>query len=190
MSSAFYPGAGRDIIPFLMFPGITDWICIDSLPNSEYGYDHADYAHPKFIENLTKIMEQNGFIVKCIDGDTYTFCNQESNQTVRYETNSNFPNCLQQRHYDCDTLVLCGFDIGEKKYDFINKYSNIITNNITYCDSEDEPLLLSKKVSTIIIDNEWEYWEYKNHFPDIIKKYVTVEPRFITKSTSNVAHSV
>ena len=54
---------------------------------------------------------------------------------------------MKQRHHECDTVVLCGFDIGECKNDFVNKYSNIITNNITCHDLNDGHLFSTKKVS-------------------------------------------
>ena len=185
MLSAFYPGAGLDIFPVIMFRDIKEWVYMDSQPRSEFGDNlYEGFERPKFIEQLKKIMEQNDFLLTIIDGDTYVFYNLEYSQLVKYETNSVFPISLKSRHYECDTIVLCGFDLGECKKDFINKYSNIITNNITYHDETDECLLLTKQVSSMIIDKEWEYWEKKNIFIDNIKKHIIVEPRFITYEES------
>ena len=183
MSSAFYPGAGLDIFPLIMFRNIKKWIYLDSQPRSEFGDNfYEGFERPKFIEKIKKIMEQNEFKLLIIDGDTYVFYNHEYKQLIQYETNSVFPNSLQPRHYECDTVVLCGFDIGECKNDFVNKYSNIITNNITYHDLMDEHLFSTKKVSTMIINKEWEYWEIKNNFIDDIKKNIVVDKKFINNN--------
>ena len=183
--SAFYPGSGLDIFPPIMFRNIKKWIYMDSLPNSACGHNHAHYKRPNFITQLIKIMEQNEFIQTFIDKDTYTFYNSEYDQTIQYETNSIFPNSLQQRHYDCDILVLCGFYISNEETDFINKYSNIITNNITYHNLEKEQIILSKQVSTMVIDKEWKYWEHDNYFTDIIKQNIKIEHRYIARDVLN-----
>ena len=186
MLSAFYPGAGLDVFPLIMFRSIKEWIYMDSQPRSEFGDNlYEGFERPKFIEQLKQIMEQNGFLLSIIDSDTYVFYNSEYSQLVQYETNSVFPSSLQQRHYECDTIVLCGFDLGDCKKDFINKYSNIITNNISYHDLTDEYLLLTKQVSTMIIDKEWEYWKPKNNLIHNICKHIVVEPRFITYAELN-----
>lgn len=187
MSSAFYPGAGLDIFPPIMFRHIKNWIYMDSQPGSEFGdIKFNGCERSKFIEQLKQIMVQNEFTQKNIDSNTYTFYNSEYKQTIRYETNSVFPHFLKQQHYDCDTLVLCGFSMDDKPLGFINKYSHIITNNITCHDLEDEELLLSKKVSTMIINKEWEYWETKNQLSHIIHEYVNIVSRFITYIDRNI----
>ena len=186
MLSAFYPGAGLDVFPLILFRYIKEWIYMDSLPRSEFGDNlYEGFERPKFIEQLKKIMEQNGFLLEITNDDTYVFFNHEYSQLVQYETNSVFPSSLQRRHYECDTVVLCGFDLGDCKKDFINKYLNIITNNISYHDITDEHFLLTKQVSTIIIDKEWEYWEPKNIFIHNIEKHIVVEPRFISYNERN-----
>ena len=71
MSSAFYPGAGLDIFPLIMFRNIKKWIYMDSQPRSEFGDNfYEGFARPKFIEKLKQIMEQNEFKLSIIDGDT------------------------------------------------------------------------------------------------------------------------
>ena len=137
MSSAFYPGAGLDIFPPIMFRSIKNWIFVDSQPKSEFGADEYEgFERPKFIEQLKQIMKQNDFQLKFIHGDIYTFYNLEHEQIIQYETNTIFPDSLQQHHYQTDTLVLCGFDLGDQTINFINKYSNIITDNITHHELE------------------------------------------------------
>ena len=46
----------------------------------------------------------------------------------------------------------------------------------------DEHLFSTKKVSTMIINKEWEYWEIKNNFIDDIKKNIVVDKKFINNN--------
>jgi len=179
MSSAFYPGAGIDMFPIVMFRNIKKWFCLDSQPNSEFGDLIAPgLDRPRFIELLKQNMQQTDFELQLIDGDNYTFYNKEHDQLVIYETNSVFPRDVQNRHYDCDYLVLCGFDLEDETINFINKFPHIITNNRRCFQSDEEQLLLSQDVYTIIIDTEWEYWEPKNQLTHLIEQYVRVEHQF------------
>jgi len=179
--SAFYPGAGLDVFPPIMYRDIEFFIYMDSQPLSEFGNTIFDGAQrPKFIQILIKIMDQNNFKLILIEDNNLTFFNSEYNQTILYETNSVFPQDLQQRHYDCNTLILCGFDTAEQTIDLINRFDNIITNNITCHELDDEPLFLSKNVSTMIINNDWIYWSSDNLFTDVILQNIKIEPRFIT----------
>jgi len=184
--SAFYPGAGHDIIPLVMYRYIKKWIYFDSQPMSEFGDNlYEGFERPNFIKQLIKIMEQNDFNLNHINDNIYIFYNSEHDQIVHYETNSIFPNYLQQRHYDCDTLILCGFDTEPYTIDIINKFSNIITNNITYRSLEEEQLLLKKSVSLILINIKWNYWEHKNLLTNNICKYVSIIDHFITHNELN-----
>jgi hypothetical protein len=181
MSSAFYPGAGCDVFPLITCRSIKNWIYMDSQPRSEFGDNfYEGFERPKFIKQLIQVMAQNEFDLNSIEDNIYTFYNSEHEQTVKYETNSVFPSYVQQRHYDCETIVLCGFDLEEQTINFINKFSHIIVNNISYHSLEEEQLLLTKQVTTIIIDEKWEYWEPKNQLLDNIHKHVVIEHRFIT----------
>jgi hypothetical protein len=65
--------------------------------------------------------------------------------------------------------------MGELVNDFINKYSHIITNNISCYNIIEQEILLSKQVSTMIIDKEWKYWHLENHFPHFIQQHVFVK---------------
>ena len=180
MSSAFYPGAGTDVFPLVLFRHIKKWIYTDSQPNSEFGDLMFDGCNrPKFIELLIKNMKQNDFDVQSNNDNIYTFYNKEYDQQVIYETNSVFPRDVQQRHYDCNFIVLCGFDMVNETINFINKFKHIITNNLTYFESEVKQLLLSKNVSTIMIDKSWKYWDSKNQLPHLIQQYTRIEQGYI-----------
>ena len=174
--SAFYPGAGTDVSPLAMFREIKEWIYTDSQPNSEFGdLKFNGCNRPRFIGLLTQNMKQNDFELKSINGDTYTFYNKEYEQQVIYETNSVFPRDVQQRHYDCDSFVMCGFDMEDHTIDFINRFKHIITNNRTCFELDAEQLLSSKKVSKMVYDDNWEYWESKNEVPHLIQQHVRVK---------------
>jgi hypothetical protein len=91
MNTAFYPGAGTDIMPPILFRNIKTWIYMDSQPKSEFGSKINSGYRQKFFPNLLTIMLQNEFQLKSIEGDTLTFYNSLHEQTIKYETNSVFP---------------------------------------------------------------------------------------------------
>ena len=176
MSSAFYPGAGTDVFPLIMFRNIKKWIYTDSQPNSEFGDMMFEGCNrPRFIGLLIQNMKQNDFELESINDNIYTFYNKEYEQQVIYETNSVFPRHVQQRHYDCDSIVLCGFDMEDDTINFINSFQHIITNNITIFESDTEQLLMSKDVSTMVYDDNWEYWQSKNELPHLIQQHVRIK---------------
>ena len=124
MKSAFYPGAGTDIFPLIKFPEIKEWYYVDSQPSSEHGELLFEGSYrPKFIEELKEIMEINGFINEKTEDNLYIFNNKERRQIIYYETNFVFPRDLKYYHYECDALVLCGFDY--ERHEITNNYQNI-----------------------------------------------------------------
>jgi len=162
--SAFYPGAGTDVFPLNTFRHIKRWIFTDSQSN-----------RPIFIGLLIQNMKQNEFELESINGDdSYIFYNKEHDQQVIYETNSVFPRDIQQRHYACDYIVLCGFDMEDKTIEFINRFQQIITNNITSFELDAKQLLSSKNVSVMCYHKDWEYWDDKNKLPHLIQQYIRV----------------
>jgi hypothetical protein len=176
MLSAFYPGAGTDVFPLVMFRDIKKWIYTDSQPNSEFGDMMFDGCNrPRFIELLLQNMKQNHFELESVNGSSYTFYNKEYEQQVIYETNSVFPRDVQQKHYDCDSIVMCGFDMENETTNFINKFQHIITNSITVFGLEAKQLLSCKNVSTMVYNDDWEYWESKNELPHLIQHNIRVE---------------
>ena len=177
--SAFYPGAGTDVFPLNTFRNIKRWIFTDSQPTSEFGDLMFDDSHrPRFIGLLIQNMKQNEFELESINGDSYIFYNKEHHQQVIYETNSVFPRDIQQRHYACDYIVLCGFDMEDKTIEFINRFQRIITNNITSFELDAKQLLSSKNVSVMCYRKDWEYWDDKNKLPHLIQQYIRVTKGF------------
>jgi len=175
MLSAFYPGAGIDVFPLITHRNIKKWIYTDSQPNSEFGDMIFEGCNrPRFIGRLIKNMNQNHFELKSMNEDIYIFYNAEYEQQVIYETNSVFPRDMQQRHYDCDYIVLCGFDMEDDTIEFINRFQHIITNNITRFESDEIQLLINKDVSTMVYDEDWEYWEDDNNLTPLIKQHIKV----------------
>ena len=173
--SAFYPGAGTDIIPVILFRNIKNWIYTDSQPNSVFD----NVSKTKFIPKMLSIMIQNGFELQSIEEDTYILYNHLYDQKIRYETNSIFPEDLRQRHHDCDTLVLIGHPLTNQPIDFVSSYSHIITDSLSRSDPAEQSLLLFKNVSLIVIDKDFTYWEPSEYTIANIIKYVNViDPRF------------
>ena len=179
MKTAFYPGAGRDIFPPIKFPQIKEWYYVVSQPSLEHGDIIFEGSYrSKFMKQLIVIMKINGFININTQENLYIFNNKEREQIIYYETNFVFPRDLKEKHYNCDALVLCGFDY--ERHEIVNKYSNIITNNITCHDQiSDENILLSKNVYTMVIDKDWEYWETKRILINNIENFIKIENRFI-----------
>jgi hypothetical protein len=181
MKSAFYPGAGTDIVPPIVFRSIKHWTYMDSQPRSEFGNNfYKGFSRPRFIPTLITVMNQNGFELRTTEADVFTFYHPIHEQTIRYETNSVFPDALKRHHLECDTLVLCGYELTNPPRNFIDYYSHIITNSHTVIDETDEKILLSKDVSTMIYNNNWCYWEPANLTTRKIQRYVTIVDRSLT----------
>ena len=175
VNSAYYPGAGTDIVPPIVFRSIKMWHYMDSQPNSEFGNNtYEGFSRPRFIPELIQIMNQNDFELKLKEKDVYTFYNSTYEQTIRYETNTVFPDALQPYHHKCNSLVLCGYELNEPPKDFIASYPHIITDTKTVQDMTNEKILLSKNVSTMVYDEHWKYWENKNLTTRKIQRYVKV----------------
>jgi hypothetical protein len=189
MNSAFYPGAGTDIIPAILFRSIKKWIYMDSQPRSEFGNDNYEgFSRPKFIPKLLKIMDQNEFKLQTIEENIYTFYNSNYDQTIHYETNTVFPDALQKYHRSCDTLVLSRYELTDPPKDFINSYSHIITNSITSHDKSDELIFLSKDISTMVYNENWIYWDATNLTTNkiqnnvrIVNNYLSYDERQLTR---------
>ena len=154
--SAFYPGAGTDIVPPILFRSIKNWLYMDSQPNSEF--EEGVYK-TTFIPTLLTIMLQNEFELKAINGYTYTFYNREHDQTINYETNTSFPDDLKPKHRECQTLVLIGYPLKNMSLDFVSSYDTIITDSLSRPDPAEQSLLLFKNVYFLWIDDTFMYNE-------------------------------
>ena len=180
MKSAFYPGAGMDIVPPILFRSIRHWIYMDSQPRSEFGDDYREgLSRPQFITELITIMNQNGFELRATENDVFTFYHSLYEQTIRYETNSVFPDALKRNHRECDTLVLCGYSLENRPCNFIDSYPNIITNSHTIYDNLDEKIILTKHVFTMMYNKNWKYWEPSNLTTSEIQRYVAIANQYI-----------
>lgn len=174
--SAFYPGAGTDLAPPVLFPDIKTWWYMDCQPRSEFGY-HKGYYREYFIDNLNEIMDQCGFDLETVNGDLRTYYSSSTDQTIYYETNTVFPDGWDPVRYKGDTLVLCGYDINGEEQDkthpdFFSSYSHIITNNIT-CTSvwKNHP----HSVSMMCFEEGWSYWFIEEATKENFLTYVTVQ---------------
>jgi hypothetical protein len=171
---AYYPGAGTDIVPPIMFRSIKMWYYMDSQPNSEFGDDlYEGFSRPQFIPQLIQVMNQNDFEFKLKEKDVYTFYNSTYGQTIRYETNAVFPKALQPYHIECNSLVLCGYELSDPPKDFITSYPHIITDTKT-CHEQLLATLDACNISTMIYDKHWKYWKDENLTIRKIQRYVKV----------------
>jgi len=130
---AFYPGAGLDVAPFILFPEIADWYCMDSQPWSEFGAKPG-YERPHFLARLDQVMGQIGMkkIEQPPDTNTDIVVFESEQQRVTYFINSVFPDALVRVPPACNVLVACGFSLTDKAPDFLAKWPHIICNNRTH----------------------------------------------------------
>lgn len=177
--SAFYPGAGTDIVPPVLFRNIKKWLYMDSQPNSEF--EEGVYK-TTFIPTLLTIMLQNEFELKAINGYTYTFYNREYDQTINYETNTLFPDDLKPKHRECQTLVLIGYPLKNMSLDFVSFYDTIITDSLSRPDPAEQSLLLFKNVYFLWIDDTFMYNELSHCTTNnIIKNVAAINTRVKNK---------
>ena len=115
--AAFYPGAGTDLTPVVLFPEIKTWYYMDSQPQSEHG-DVVLYR-PKFLNQLDQAMQRCGFKMKEVENHFLTYFSSETEQTIYYETSTVFPKAWDPvKHADMRTqneqgcVTASCFDLG------------------------------------------------------------------------------
>lgn len=177
--SAFYPGAGTDLTPVVLFPEIKTWHYMDSQPQSEYG-DTVVLYRPKFLNQLDQIMKQCGFKMKEVENHFLTYFSSDTEQTIYYETSTVFPKSWDSSKHAGSTLVLCGYDMessGPIPPSFFSSYSHIITDNLTGEDTWTKNILPTHTLSRMNYpkDNSYEYWIPEKETPENIRTFVSVE---------------
>jgi hypothetical protein len=173
--SAFYPGAGTDLVPPVLFPNIKTWWYMDSQPHSEYG-DTVILCRPTFINQLNQIMNQCGFQLHAADGTLRIYYSPSTEQTIYYETNTNFPGSWDPAKHVGTTLVLCGYDIENDgtialPSSFFVSYPIIITNNITCASVWTKYVSPFHAISVIEYPDDVEYWRIENSTKEAFQKY-------------------
>jgi hypothetical protein len=179
--SAFYPGAGTDLAPPILFPAIKIWHYMDSQPRPEYGA-YPILSRPTFIKRLDQTMTQCDFELSETNDDLRVYYSPSTKQTIYYETNANFPDSWNPTTHKADTLVLCGFDIdndGRQNIppEFFPSYSDIITNNITCETVWKNNILPFQNLSQLNYpkDGSFEYWVADQDTGSNFRKHVSVE---------------
>lgn len=178
--SAFYPGAGTDLAPPVLFPTIKSWYYLDSQPRSEYG-SYPIISRPTFIKSLDQTMTQCDFELSEVKGDLRIYYSPSTQQTIYYETNTNFPEDWNPTKHKADALVLCGYDIQSNTSSdvttFFSSYSHIITDNLTCGSVWKNDILSTHTLSQINYpkDNSFSYWITEEETSANFKKHVSVE---------------
>jgi hypothetical protein len=170
--SAFYPGAGTDLTPPVLFPEIKTWYYMDSQPRSEYG-DTVTLYRPRFIETLDQTMTQCGFELVGEEDHLRTYVSPSTDQTIYYQINTTFPDAWDPVRHAGSTLVLCGYDI-ESHPSFFSSYSHILTDNLT-CDEWRTNILPTHRLSIMKYRKEYEYWITEQQTAENIRAFVSVE---------------
>jgi hypothetical protein len=164
--SAFYPGAGTDLIPPVLFPEIKTWWYMDQL------------SYPDFIDHVERAMNRCGFQLETIDGNRRTYYSVSTRQSIYYQFGTVFPNdwdSLIHALSSKNTLVLCGFDIqscGTLPPHFFSHYLTIITNNRTERSSWKEHVYHVHNVLEIRL---YDHWNSKEQSIDTILANASVE---------------
>ena len=141
---AFYPGAGLDIAPIILFPYIQRWYYMDTQPCVE---------QPFFIQRLGKIMKQAGFECTRYHNTTLYFMETNGKRTVTYYTNSVCPDDMYKQAIQASTLVACGFCFPNAPSSFYRQWKHVITDNKT--DSSITTRFITEQLSTIIWDDTY-----------------------------------
>ena len=176
--SAFYPGAGTDLTPAVLFPEIKTWYYMDSQPQSEHG-DVVLYR-PKFLNELDQAMQRCGFKMKEVENHFLTYFSSDTEQTIYYETSTIFPKAWDPVKHAGSTLVLCGYDMessGPIPPSFFSSYSHIITDNLTGEDIWAKNILPTHTLSRINYpkDNSYEYWNAEKETSENIRTFVSIQ---------------
>ena len=172
---AFYPGAGTDLSPPLLFPEIKTWWYMDSQPQSEYG-DVILYR-PKFLNQLNQTMNQCGFELLQVEDTLRTYFSLSTDQTIYYETSTVFPKAWDPSKHAGSTLVLCGYDMESYGPSFFSSYSHIITDNLTCEDVWTKNIIPTHTLSKMNYPkyNSYEYWLPEKETAENIRTFVSVE---------------
>lgn len=152
--AAFYPGAGLDITPIILFPHITEWYYMDSQPRSECGSVNDPGCEQKdFLVRLKQVMTQIGMECLVHTHHSLFFIHPTTHCKVTYYINSVFPLALEYCYLPCTTLVACGFRMSPRPPLFMSKFTHIICNNKTNYD-EFQSEWVHATISTIVWDEE------------------------------------
>ena len=177
--SAFYPGAGTDFVPPVLFPDIKTWWYMDSQPRSEYG-DYTDFYCPTFLNRLDQIAFQCGFQLQTMDQTVRTYYSPSTDQTIHYETNTVFPAAWDPIKHAGTTLVLCGYDIENDgttilPSSFFVSYPHIITNSITHESVWMNHVSPFHSISMIEYPDDVEYWLTEHNTKETLQKLYSIK---------------
>jgi hypothetical protein len=177
--SAFYPGAGTDLTPPILFPEIKTWHYMDSQPRSEHG-DNIFFYRPTFLVNLDQTMTQCGFELLRVEGTLRTYFSPSTDQTIYYETSTVFPGAWDPVKHAGSTLILCGYDIessGPIPPSFFSSYSHILTDNTTGEDVWTKNILPAHTLSIMNYpkDDSYPYWIIEKATTENIRTFVSVQ---------------
>ena len=172
--SAFYPGAGLDIAPIVLFPHIKEWYYMDSQPVSEFGSTiFPGCERPRFIERLKNIMGQIGMDCMLHTDHFLLFLHPKTQCKVTYYVNAVFPKALEYCYLPCNVFVACGFDLKHRPPQFMSRWTHIITNNKTYNEDWMQEWKHAQ-VSTIVWDEVEDEFLDENRKVEFIMKHTRI----------------
>lgn len=167
--SAFYPGAGTDFAPPVLFPGIKTWWFMDQQPRAAH-----DDAPPTFLTRLDHAAERCGFRLQTVADTLRVYRSASTDQTIFYETRTCFPGAWDSTKHVGTTLVLCGYDVessGVLPASFFPSYPNIITNSLTETTIWTAHVSPVQSVSVIQYPTSIEHWQAKNQTAEVFRDF-------------------
>lgn len=190
INKAVYIGAGTDIIPVIVLDNITEYIYIDSQPQSECGmlfYENYVLFRDYFIPNFQKIMANNNFTLTQNKNNYLEFKNTNG-KIIKYFINTPFPEKLtdeiKKELTDSENLILSGFDPNKVVLELMPNLKNIygVTHTVYDCpdnEFEDEESMNNSVFRELVKNNQkynyylikenkyFEYWINDNIKPTI-----------------------
>lgn len=148
--SAFYPCAGTDFLPPVLFSEIKTWWYMDRL------------CYLDFIDHVERGLDQCGFKLESIDGNRRNYYSASTQQSIYYQFGTTFPDAwdpLVHALLRKNTLVMCNSNIhscGPLPPNFFTYYDHIITVNRNNRSLWKNHIYDYYKVSEIRLYDQWD----------------------------------
>ena len=147
MDIALYVGAGDHIYPITDLPHIKYFYCLDSQPNSEYGFEKYGFdgikvssgERPEFIANLDTKMAEFDMQLTTVVSNLRMYSNDTQN--IYYYTNIAIPELYEEIKKPIEnfnTLIISGYHPDSIILDATTKKIHLILYQDTcYCENEE-----------------------------------------------------
>ncbi len=167
MNKAVYIGSGTDIIPVIVLDNITEFIYVDSQPQSEFGmflYENSALYRDYFVPHFENIMLNNNFNLTQ-KRQNYLEYKNDKDKIIKYFINTPFPekitDDIKKELVNSENLILAGFDPNKKILNLMPNLLNIYCNTHTVYNCPDneyeDELSMNNSVFRELIKNKNKY---------------------------------